>query len=226
MALSQTRRDFIHDLSFAGAGMIGLGAFLQSCAEKKITYSHDLARIYIEGLQRIIGVIREREISKIEQAVGFAVQAKLQGKKLYTHLIGSMIEGETSEKRPGHPNIFQRSDISKTAREDFVITNEADEARGLTERLVRVVGITSPSVPSAETPPGALENMGSYRMEDIADIVIYSHIPPEDGIVPVKGIDIPLYPSSGIIHTLIYYSFVAEVMEELAKYGVYYSTAT
>ena len=68
--------------------------------------------------------------------------------------------------------------------------------------------------------------MGSYRMEDVADVVIYSHIPPEDGIVLVKGIDIPLFPSSGIIHTLIYYSFAADVMEELAKHGVYYTTVT
>ena len=121
----------MHDMSFASLGMMGLGAFLQSCAEKKVTYSHDLARVYIEGLQKIISEIRELEISKIELAVALAVQAKLQGKKLYAHLVGKMVESETNEKRPGHPNIFLTDDISKSARDDFVITNEADTARGL-----------------------------------------------------------------------------------------------
>lgn len=221
--VNKSRRDFLYNISAAGIGMIGFGAFIESCAEKDIIYSQDIAKAYIDGLLKIIAQVRERELPKIKQAVGYAVQAKLQGKKLYSHLAGRMIEGETDEKRPGHPNIFITGDIHLSSSEDFVLTNDVEAARGLSERMVKIVGITSPSTPSAETPSGALENMGSFRMEDVVDIVIYSHVPPEDGIVSVEGIDIPLFPASGVIHTIIYYSFISEVMEELAKHGIYYT---
>ena len=134
-----------------------------------------------------------------------------------------MISGETAENRPGHPNLFIIGDITKSSRDDFVLTNDADAARGIGERLVKVVGLSSPWVPNNETPGGALRNMGSYRIEDVSDIVIYCHVPPEDGLVPVEGIDIPLFASSGIVHTIIYYALVSEILGELAKRGVYYS---
>ena len=95
--------------------------------------------------------------------------------------------------------------------------------RGFSERLVKVVGLATPSVHNIRTPPGALENMGTYRIEDVSDIVIYCHVPHTDGIVNVEGIDIPLFPASGIIHTLIYYALVSEIVEELAGHGVYYT---
>ncbi len=218
-----TRRDFIKDTSLAGLGMIGFGAFMQSCAEKNIMYSQDLAKLYIENLIKIVTEIREREFQKIRQAVGAAVQSKLLGKKLYTHLIGPMITGEMNDKRPGHPHIFTTDDISSSSREDFILTNDADAVRGLSERLVKIAGMTSPWCPDNDTGPETLENIGGFRIEDVANIIIYCHVPHEDGLVSVEGIDIPLFPGSGVIHTVIYYEFISEVMEELAKHGIYYS---
>ena len=223
MEKRRTRRDFIRDTSLSGLGMIGFGAFMQSCAEKKIMYSQDLAKLYIENVMKIVTEIREREFNKIRQAVGAAVQAKLLGKKLYTYLTGPMIAGEMNEIRPGHPQIFTTEDISSSSREDFIFTNDADAVRGLSERMVKIAGMTSPWCPDNNTGPDTLENIGGFRIEDVADIIIYSHVPPEDGLVSVEGIDIPLFPGSGIIHTVIYYSFISDVMEELAKHGIYYS---
>ena len=223
MEKRHTRRDFIRDTSLTGLGMIGFGAFMQSCAEKEIMYSQDLAKLYIENLIEIVTNIKDREYAKIRQAVGAAVQAKLLGKKLYTHLTGPMITGEMSEKRPGHPHIFTTEDIQSSSREDFILTNDANAVRGLSERMVKIAGMTSPWYPDNYSGPDILENIGGFRIEDVADIIIYCHVPPEDGIVAVEGIDIPLFPGSGVIHTVIYYAFISEVMEELAKHGIYYS---
>jgi len=223
MRKQHTRRDFICDISRTGFGMLGFGAFMQSCAEKGVSYSQNLANLYIKSIRKIIRIVNERELPKIKQAAGLAVQAKLQGHKLYAHIVGGMLDGVTDKKRPGNPDIFITEDIYRASRDDFVVTNDPGVVRGFSERLVKVVGLTTPSVHNIRTPPGALENMGAYRIEDVSDIVIYCHVPYTDGIVNVEGIDILLFPASGIIHTLIYYALVSEIVEELSGQGVYYT---
>ena len=223
MKQNHSRRDFLYNTSMAGISMLGLSAFLASCEEKEIAYSQDLAKLYIEGIQRIISQIKEKEIDKIQQAAGIAVQTKLQGHNLYAHISGNMLQGELKENRPGNPNIFITENIRRASRDDFVLTNEPAVVRGFSERLVKIVGISTPSIHNKNTPSGALKNMGTFRLEDVADIVIYCHVPYTDGIVNVKGVDIPLFPASGIIHSLMYYTLVAEIVESLAKHGVYFN---
>ena len=63
--------------------------------------------------------------------------------------------------------------------------------------------------------------MGGLRLEDVSDIVIYSHVPYTDGILSVKGIDIPICPASGVIHSLIYYALTAEIVDGFTKSGIY-----
>ncbi|MBN1293846.1 MAG: twin-arginine translocation signal domain-containing protein [Candidatus Latescibacteria bacterium] len=223
MKQNLSRRDFLYDTSIAGISMLGLSAFLQSCAEKEVGYTHDLAKIYIEGIQRIIKQIKDKELSKIQQAAGLAVQAKLHGNNLYAHLSGNMLQGELRKDRPGNPNIFITEDIQRAARDDFVLTNEPSVVRGFSERLVKVVGFSTPSINNNNTPVGALKNMGTFRLEDVADIVIYCHVPYTDGIVNVEGVDVPLFPASGVIHSLMYYTLVSEIVESLAQHGVYFN---
>jgi len=221
MTEHHTRRDFIQNISFAGIGMLGFGAFIQSCAEKKVAYSSNLAKLYIDGVRNIIGIITERELPQIQRAAGLAVQAKLQGHNLYAHLSDGMLGGEIAKSRPGNPNIFITDDLHKATRDDLVVTNNPGIVRGFSERLVKVVGYTTPSIYNTQTPPGVLENMGTFRIEDVSDIVIYCHVPYTDGIVNVEGIDIPLFPASGIIHSIMYYALVSEIVENFARHGVY-----
>lgn len=222
MAEQHTRRDFIQNISLAGIGMLGFGAFVQSCAEKKVFYSSNLAKLYIDGVRNIIGIITERELPKIKLAAGLAVQAKLQGHNLYAHFSDGMLGGETAKSRPGNPDVFITDELNRARRDDLVVTDDPGIVRGFSERLVKVVGFTTPAIYNTQTPPGALENMGTFRIEDVSDIVIYCHVPYTDGIVNVKGIDIPLFPASGIIHSILYYALVSEIVENLAGYGVYY----
>ena len=103
-----------------------------------------------------------------------------------------------------------------------MLTNDPNDVRGLKERLVKVVGITTPSVLNEQTPTGGLANMGGFRLEDVSNIVIYCHVPHTDGIVSVEGMDIPLFPASGIIHSAMYFAIISDIMEGLAEHGVYY----
>ena len=218
---SWKRREFLSRVSAAGLGALGLGTFLQSCAEKGILPSSGLARIYFEGVLDIIGKIRERELEKIRKAAMLTVQAKLQGFTLYSHITGHMFPAEIAPTRPGSPHIFQTEGIQRAQKGDMLVTNDPETARGLGEQYVKVIGITTPFVPSFSTPPGALENMGVLLIEDVADLVIDCHVPYSDGILNVEGLDVPICPASGIIHSLIYYALTAEIVEEYTKSGIY-----
>jgi len=216
-----SRRDFLRGIVLTGAGMTGMGAFIQSCAEKGVQPSAGLAQLYIDGILNIIGTIVERELPKISHAATLAVQAKLQGHHLYSHITGNMFPQETNTGRPGSPDIFRTDNIQDARREDVMITNEPSIARGLSEQYVKVIGITTPFIPNSNTPPGALENMGVMRIEDVSDIIIQCHVPYTDGILDVEGLDIPICPASGVIHSLIYYALAAEIVEGFTKSGIY-----
>ncbi|HUT63261.1 MAG TPA: hypothetical protein VMZ04_04815 [Anaerolineae bacterium] len=218
---TQTRRDFICDISMIGIGISGFGAFLQSCSEKGIAPTSGLAKAYIDGLLAIIEKIRKRELPKITKAASLAVQARLQGHKLYAKISGGMIPFETDTSRPGSPRVYITTNINEVSWNDVIITNDPEAVRGFSEQFVKVVGITTPSIPNNNTPPGTLENMGALRIEDVSDIIIYCHVPYTDGILNVQGIDIPICPASGVIHSLIYYALAAEIVEGLTRSGIY-----
>ncbi len=208
-------------MAVSGIGFAGLGAFIQSCAEKNIPLSADLGKAYIDGVLKIIAKIKDRELLKIRKSATIAVQAKLQGHTVYAHIEGAMFPAEISPGRPGSPHIFVTENIQKSMKDDVLITNNPETARGLGEQYVKIIGITTPSVPNFSTPPGALENMGVLLIEDVADVVIDCHVPYTDGILNVQGIDIPICPASGIIHSMIYYALAAEIVEGYTMRGIY-----
>ena len=216
-----SRRDFILTASSASLGMMGLGTFLQSCAEKEIVITTEHAKAYIKGLLEIIKKIRERELQSIKKAASFAIQTRLQGHKIYAHLSGGMVPNETNVNRPGSPGLFITENIQKASRDDLLVTNDPEAARGFGEMWIKVVGITTPLAPTSNTPPGTLENMGVLRIEDVSDIVINCHVPYTDGILKVEGIEIPICPASSVIHSLIYFALAAEIIEGLTQSGIY-----
>lgn len=218
---THSRREFMQDILVSGIGMIGIGTFMQSCAEKEIVLSSGLAQSYVGGILSIIKNIRERELQQIRNAATIAVQARLQGHQLFAHITGAMFPGEIDNSRPGSPHIFIYENIKSAARDDVVITNDPETARGLGEQYVKIIGITTPSVVNFNTPPGVLENMGTIRIEDVSDLVIDCHVPFTDGILKVEGIDIPICPASCVIHSLIYYALTAEIVEGLTNSGIY-----
>ncbi len=215
------RRSFLRTLSMGGAGLFGMGAFLQSCREKKVLPSSELARAYVEELTRLMRLVHERELPVIQRAAASAIQAKLEGHNLYALMTGGMLDGEMSETRPGAPQVFITKNIQDAVRYDFVITNDPYSIQGFSERLVKIIGITRPSLLNDETPVGSLENMGTMRLEDISDFIIYSHVPVEDGILNAKGVEYPIGPASGIIHTFLFYALAAEIAEGLIQKGIY-----
>ncbi len=198
-----------------------MGAFLQSCAEKEIKLTGDLAKNYLEKTIAIIETVYEREMPNISRAATISVQAKLQGHALYSRITGNMFPQETMTGRPGSPDIFLTEGIEASRRDDVVVTNDANVARGLGEQYVKVIGFTTPFIPNFDTPPGALENMGVMRIEDVSDIIIHCHVPHTDGILNVQGIDVPVCPASGVIHSLMYYALSAEIVEGFTKSGIY-----
>lgn len=216
-----TRRKFLHAFTAGGIGMLGIGAFLQSCGEKKVAPSSELAKAYVEELMKIIRLVHERELPVIQRAASMAIQSKLEGHELYAWMTGGMLTGEMSDIRPGAPQLFLKKNIRNAVRSDFIITNDPYSILGFSERLIKIIGITRPSLLSIETPPDALENMGTFRLEDIAEFVIYSHLPPSDGILEVKGVEFPIGPASGIVHTYLFYALASEIAEGLIDKGIY-----
>ena len=71
------------------------------------------------------------------------------------------------------------------------------------------------------TPAGSLENLGTFRLEDVADIVLYSHVPPADGLLEAPGIDYPIGPASGMVETFLFYALTVEIAEGLITKGIY-----
>lgn len=216
-----SRRDFIHSLSTTSFGLLGMGAFISSCGKKGTPVSSDLAKAYFKGVLDLLKMVHEREFPTIRKAAALGIQAKIQGHFLYSKMTGGMLPGETSNTRPGMPNIYRTSELRNAVRDDFVVTNDPYAAQGLTERLIKVIGISKPSLLNRETPPKSLENMGTFRIEDVSHLVIYTHVPPEDGIVQVKGLEYPLGPVSGIIQAYVFHALTAEIVEGLAKEGMY-----
>jgi hypothetical protein len=215
-----SRRGFLHALA-GSAGLLGMGAFLESCREKKVLPSSELARAYVEELSRLIRLVHERELPTIQRAAAQAIQAKLEGHNLYAWMTGGMLDGEMGDTRPGAPQFLIKNNIRNAVRYDFIITDDPYSISDSSERLIKVIGITRPSLLSNETPLGALENMGTMRIEDIAEFIIYSHVPAEDGILSAKGVDFPIGPASGIVHTFLYNALAAEIAEGLIQKGIY-----
>ena len=193
-----TRRDFIRSVPLTGLGALGMGYFLQSCAEKGISPSNELTKHYVEGMLAIINTVKERELENIKSAAALAVNTRLLGHDIYASLKGGMLPHEID-----------------------ILTNDPDIVRGFSERMVKIIGITIPSIFNNDTPSGTLENMGTFRIEDFSDIVINCHVPYTDGILNVEGIDIPICPASGIIQSIIYFSLAAEIVAGLAESGIY-----
>lgn len=219
---SGSRRDFLAKATVSGIGMLGLGAFIESCAEKEIGLAPtDLAQAYIKGLLTIINKISTRENEKIGKSAALALQAKLAGRTLYADFVGNMFPHEIAESRPGSPHLFKWTDYRRAAKGDIVITNNPETARGLGEQNVKIIGLTTPAVPNYSVPPDSYENMGVFRIEDVSDIIIDCHVPYTDGILNVEGIEIPICPASGIVHSLIYYALVADIVEGFTKSGIY-----
>ena len=220
-AASETRRSFLWACSAAGLGVLGLGVFGESCGRGTKAPSRDLARAYAEALLNKVREVHEREFPTIQRAAQLAIQAKLERHELYAWMTGGMLAGEMSDARPGSPLIYLKTDIHRAIRYDFVVTDDPYAVKGLSERLVRIIGITKPSIANKETPRDTLENMGTFRMEDVADSILYSHVPPADGILEVSGIDYPIGPASGIIETFLFYALTVEIAEGLIKEGIY-----
>ena len=220
----KSRRTFITACAAFGFGALGANIALDSCGkEKKKTVAPvaDFPRAYAEKLLTLLREVHIRELPAIERAAHLAIQAKLEGHELYARMTGGVFAGEMSESRPGSPLIYLQGDIRNAVRYDFVVTNDPYSVTGFSERLVRVIGIAKPSILNNRTPAGSLDNMGTFRLEDVADTVIYSHVPPADGLLEAPGLDYPLGPVSGIVETFLYYALTVEITEGLISQGIY-----
>jgi hypothetical protein len=216
-----SRRDFILSLSMSGFGFLGMGTLVSSCGKKREAVSGDLATKYFDSVVKLLNLVHEREFPTIRKAAALGIQAKMQGGFLYSKMTDGMLPGETRNARPGMPDIYKPGELRAAVRDDFVVTNDPYAAQGLTERLIKVIGISKPSLLNRETPPNVLENMGTFRIEDVSNLVIYTHVPPEDGILRVKGLDFPIGPVSGIIQAFVFHALTAEIVEGFAKEGIY-----
>ncbi len=220
----RSRRNFLLACASFGIGALGTHAILDSCAKEKkkeIAPVADFPRTYAEKLLQLFRDVHERELPSIERAAHLAIQAKLEGYKLYARMTGGVWAGELSDARPGSPLIFLKGDIKSAVRYDFVVTNDPYSVAGFSERLVRVIGISRPSILNNMTPAGSLDNMGTFRLEDVSDVVIYSHVAPADGLLEAPGLDYPLGPASGMVETFLFYALTVEITEGLISQGIY-----
>lgn len=85
------------------------------------------------------------------------------------------------------------------------------------ERGLSVVAVTS----VANGMMHAATHSSGKRLMDVADVVVDNAVPPEDALIRVQGLDIPVAAGSTVAAVTLVGAFVSEVAIRLAKRGIH-----
>lgn len=160
-----------------------------------------------------------------------AVRTIRAGRTVHANVTtGHMPTTELANEREGNPApfAFQGPD-HHTAEQyaamragDLLLTNCVTPAvREVRDRGVRVIVFTTAYVNSGSAPPGWLgDNPGGLLPADVADQVIDTRIPWEQGLVDVPQVpEMKVFPGSSNVSCAIHWCLTAEVMQALGAGG-------
>lgn len=183
---------------------------------------------YYNGSLEILTRLRAdaATFSDVAELCASAISA---GSRVFANLVmGHMPAAECADNRSGNPCVFtfNSHDYSSMRRGDVLLTHAVTRAVGDARRRgVKVIAFTCPYVNHSGWPSGEIQpSEDELMLEDVADLVVNSHIPWEQGLVQVPGRpEFPAFPSSSTATCAIFWILSAEVVERIARVGSRYS---
>ena len=236
------RRKLLQQGMFLG-GAIGSGKWMEKSAqgysqsnecqwEREYTFGHTklFMEEYYQGTLDILGA-QSGELDQIGDLTSRAANLIRAGGTVWTSMdLGHMPHYEIKEERRGNPGIMKSHATSLRAERDFdhlqkgdiVFTHRANKgALAARERGVYVVCVTSNYWHNEFRPAGygAADhwNPDGLMLGDVANEILHSHIPYEQGLVHVPEVpEFAVLPSS-TTGTSIHWMLNAEIANKIAN---------
>ena len=192
------------------------------------TWGHALA-FGDEYYQKVTEILRQiRGDAEIYTGIAtWAVEALRAGNKVYSEAaVGHMPPFEMADEREGNPAQIHLCGHNCTAEDfaalrpgDVLLTNHVSEpVRAARDAGVYVAYFTTAYVNSSKTPPGKVHaNPNDWLPEDVASIVVDTHIPWNQGVVHMSHMpEMPAFPSATNGTCAIHWLLTAEVAHAMA----------
>ena len=222
------RREF---LKFSILSSLLYGASISGC-QRKSRMDTDYALVYMKKVLEVLRGIEKYETPKLIQSAIRASKLYKANGRLYSHTIwGHSPIYETRADRLGNPNILPQWgwNISTEAfqqlrKGDFYFTNDVTEpVLASRQRGTYVVGVSVPYLPSKYTLENKLVMSPDwYSIEEVSNIVLYSHVPFENGLVDFPEYPmVPLCPGSAISQFCYYWMMTAETSYQIREKRTY-----
>jgi uncharacterized phosphosugar-binding protein len=187
------------------------------------TWGHTIA-FGEEYYQNAVKMLREihADAGLIAAIAARAADALRSGHKVCANMaIGHMPPSELDNEREGNPALFEAASaeqLETMGEGDVLLTvmvnNSVRQAR---DAGAYVVVFTTPYLSNRNTPPNQIKsNENDWMPEDVATLVVDSHIPWEHGLVHVPEIpEMAVCPGSSIGGCAIHWMVTAEVAHAL-----------
>ncbi|MFC1651100.1 hypothetical protein ACFL2X_05975, partial [Candidatus Latescibacterota bacterium] len=185
---------------------------------------------YYNGIMDIAKGIRSTQIDNIAAAMEAAYEAKQKGGSIYSnHRFGHTPVYALNKDRPGQPwllplhesGIMQKKAYDSLKSGDFVLTfrnNRDGSELDARARGVYIAGVSNSYFRFKDTPPGGLANMHT-AVEDYSNIVIYSQVPWDNGLVAPPALDFRVCPSTSTAGFLVYWACTASLANLIGTNG-------
>lgn len=216
------RREFVKSSILSGL----FYSFWISGCQKKSAVEKDYAAIYLRKAIDILRGIEKYETPKLIQGAIRAAELHKANGQLFSHTIwGHSPIYETRAERLGNPNLLPQwnwditpETFNRLSRGDFYFTNDVTEpVLASKERGTYVVGVSVPYLPNKYIPSEKLvASPDLLSIEEVSNIVLYSHVPYQDGLVDFSNYPmVPLCPGSAISQFCYYWMMTAEISYHL-----------
>ena len=196
--------------------------------DAKHTWGHTISfgEEYLQNAQKMLRQIRADAVL-LAQVAAQATEAVRAGRKVYANCaIGHMPRFELHNEREGNPRVLCMPDGGECTPEQLAILKDGDvlltgrvnaAIRRARDAGVYVVVFTTCYVNNRNVPPGEVRpNENDWMPEDVASLVIDSHIPWESGLVHMPAIpEMPVCPGVSIGGCAIQWMLSAEVAHAL-----------
>ena len=196
------------------------------------TWGHTIAfgEEYYQNAVKMLQSIRA-DAAVMAEVASRAAAAISAGHRVYANAaVGHMPHYELANDREGNPALFEFDGGTFTSEQfaamregDVLITSHVDAAvRDARDRGVYVVVVTTCYINNRHAPPGMVTpNENDWMPEDVASLVLESHIPWEQGLVHAPEIpEMAILAGSGIGTSAIHWMISAEVAHTLATDAV------
>lgn len=186
---------------------------------------------YYDKIRSIMQQISEDSTSAIHAAAEAAATALQTGHDVYINLVVGHIPGtETANDRNGNPGLFHHTASDWWSLEEYeamgdgdvLITQHMNEGVAAAKaRGTFVVVVTTPYINNSSAPPGEVMPItGPWKAElipeEVADVLIESFLPWDQGLVVVPSWPwFPVLASSGTGSSMIHWMITAEVCQRL-----------